>query len=313
MTMTGTPHATTPGVGPRSGWRGVWREPLLHFLLLGSLLFVLFNWWGSGAAGGNRIVVTPGQVDSMFAGFTRTWQRPPTDEELKGLVDDYVREELATREAMALGLDRDDTIIRRRLRQKLEFAAEDTIDSVPPTDAELQSWLDAHAASYRAEASVSFRQVYLSPERRGDAVDADAGKIVAGLAASGPDAPTDGLGDPLMLPSDVERTSRSEVARQFGDEFANAILEVAPGRWAGPVRSGFGVHVVLVRERTDSRALALADVRPLVERDFLFERRKQRLDAMYEGMLRRFRVVIEPRKASPDGASAPPTPTGDGK
>jgi hypothetical protein len=126
-----------------------WQEPLVHFLVLGALLFVAFDRWGAGGAGTSRIVVTPGQIDAMASGFARTWQRPPTEEELKGLLDDHVREEIATREAMALGLDRDDTVIRRRLRQKFEFIAEDSIDATPPTEADLQRWLDAHPADFR--------------------------------------------------------------------------------------------------------------------------------------------------------------------
>ena len=122
----------------------------------------------------HRIVITPGQIDAMVASFARTWQRPPTEPELKGLVDDYVREEMATREAVAIGLDRDDTIIRRRLRQKLEFLAADSVDSVPPTDAELQSWLAEHPDAFRTEGEVAFRQVYLNPEKRGAAVEGDA-------------------------------------------------------------------------------------------------------------------------------------------
>ena len=163
-----------------------WREPLVHFLAIGALLFLVFNWRGGGGPSSNRIVITPGQIDSMVAGFGRTWQRPPTEQELKGLVDDYVREEMATREAMALGLDRDDTVIRRRLRQKLEFVAEDTIDAAPATDAELQAWLDAHPETFRTEPQVAFRQVYLSPDRRGAAVDADARALLAQLSAAGP-------------------------------------------------------------------------------------------------------------------------------
>ena len=288
----------------RRGWSGLWHEPLLHFLLLGALLFLVFNWRGGGGPGSTRIVITPGQIDAMVAGFARTWQRPPAEEELKGLVDDYVREEMATREAMALGLDRDDTIIRRRLRQKLEFAAEDAIDAVPATDAELQAWLDEHAATYRTDPAVAFRQVYLSEDRRGAAVDGDARQLLARLSSAGPEAATDELGDPLMLPREVELSPRTDVARQFGEEFADAVLALETGRWAGPVRSGYGVHIVLVRERTEGRSPTLADVRPLVERDFLSDRRRQRLDAMYEGLLRHYRVTVEPRKAAPQAASA---------
>ena len=292
---------TTSNPGPSRHW---WREPLLHFLAIGALLFLVFNWRGGGAAGSNRIVITPGQIDSMVAAFGRTWQRPPTEQELKGLVDDYVREEMATREAMAMGLDRDDTVIRRRLRQKLEFVAEDTIDATPPTDAQLRAWLDAHPEKFRIEPEVAFRQVYLSPDRRGAAVDDDARKLLARLTVAGPSAAIDDVGDALMLPREVERSSRTEVARQFGEEFADAILKVEPGRWTGPIRSGYGLHLVWVRERQDGRLPALGDVRPLVEREFLADRRKRELDAMYERMLERYRVLVEPRAATSQAADA---------
>jgi hypothetical protein len=118
------------------------REPLVQFLAIGAVLFVIFEWRGGPAS--HRIIITPGQVDALAAGFARTWQRPPNEDELKGLIDEYVREEIATREAIAAGLDRDDTIIRRRLRQKLEFLVEDTSEIAPPTDAELGAWLNAH-------------------------------------------------------------------------------------------------------------------------------------------------------------------------
>ena len=148
----GLPITESEGATERERWdstkRPQWRrwlhEPLAHFLVIGALLFLVFEWRGGSRPGSGRIVITPGQIDTMAATFARTWQRPPTELELKGLVDDHVRMELATREAMALGLDRDDTIIRRRLRQKLEFLVEDTVDAAPPTDAELQAWLDAH-------------------------------------------------------------------------------------------------------------------------------------------------------------------------
>ena len=142
----------------------------MHFLAIGMLLFLVFHWRGGSGPGSDRIVITPGQIDSMVAGFARTWQRPPTEQELKGLLDDYVREEMATREAVAIGLDRDDAIIRRRLRQKLEFMAADSVDATPPTDAELETWLKEHSDMFRTDPEVAFRQVYLSPERHG-AVD----------------------------------------------------------------------------------------------------------------------------------------------
>lgn len=275
------------------------REPLVHFLALGALLFAVSHWRGGG--GSNRIVITPGQIDSMVATFARTWQRPPTEEELKGLVDNYVRDELATREGLALGLDRDDVVIRRRLRQKLEFMVEDSPDAAPITDAELQAWLGQHPDLYRVEPEVAFRQVYVSPDRRGEATERDAKILLAKLSAAGKDVPAN-IGDALMAPRDVERSSHSSIARQFGEEFADEVVKIEPGRWAGPVRSGYGLHLVWVHARDKGRMPALDEVRPQVERDLTQARRRERIDKMYEEMLSRYKVIVEQRPATPRGA-----------
>jgi hypothetical protein len=271
-------------------WR---REPLVQFLAIGALIFVVFQWWGGWGPGSNRIVITSGQIDSLVTGFARTWQRPPTDEELKGLLDELLREEIATREAMAMGLDRDDTVVRRRLRQKLEFLVEDSVDATAPTDAELRAWLDAHPQLFRREPRLTFRQVFLSPDRRKASLEEDARRLREQLSRSGPDTAIETLGDSLMLESDVERATRSDVARLFGEGFAAAILEVEPGRWVGPIRSGYGLHIVLVREREDGRMPTLTEVRPQLDREVTADRRRRQLDAMYARLLERYHVVVE--------------------
>jgi PPIC-type PPIASE domain len=281
------------------------REPLVHFLVLGALLFALSRWLG-GMGAANRIVITPGQIDSLVATFTRTWQRPPTEAELKGLVDDHVRDELAAREAVAMGLDRDDTVIRRRLRQKLEFMAEDLAEAAPVTAADLQDWLDRHPDPFRIDPEVAFRQVFLSPDRRRGAVERDAKVLLTKLSAAGRDVAAD-IGDPSMLPPDVERSTRSSIARQFGDGFADEVLKTEPGRWAGPIRSGYGLHLVWVHARHEGRMPALDEVRPLVERELISARRRQQIDAMYERMLSRYKVVVERRRTDSQGVPA----TGD--
>jgi hypothetical protein len=272
-----------------------WHEPLVHFLAIGALLFLIFNWGGASGGGSSRIVITPGQIDAIVAGYTRTWQRPPNDQELKGQLDEQVREEMATREAMALGLDRDDTVIRRRLRQKLEFMNEDARDAMPPTDAELQAWLDAHPDTFRLEPEVAFRQVYLSLDRRGASAEGEAQRLRNQLSRSGPDTAIEWLGDSVLLPQDVPRSTRADVARQFGNNFADALMTVETGQWVAPVQSTYGVHVLFVREREAARLPALAEIRPQVEREFTADRRRRRLDEMYAGFLERYRVVVEKR------------------
>jgi len=286
-------------------------EPLVLFLLLGGLLFLYFEWrGGSGGPTSNRILITPGLVEHLATSFARTWQRPATDAELKGLVDDYVKEEIATREAVRMGLDRDDTVIRRRLRQKLEFLIEDAAASSSPTDAELQAWMDKHPAAFRAEPEVAFRQVYVSPDRRGDAARADAERLLARLRERGPEVSISDLGDPSMLPAEQPLEPLREVARLFGEEFAKDLLAIEPGQWTGPVESPYGLHLVLVRERVAAAPSALAEIRPLVEREVLAEKRRTELQALYEQLLEKYTVDIEMPKPAPAETAETAAPGG---
>jgi hypothetical protein len=284
--------------------RSLLREPLVQFLLIGAALFLFFRWTGgSGGRDSSRIVIGPGQVEHLAVGFARTWRRPPTQQELKGLIDDYVREEMAAREARSMGLDREDTVIRRRLRQKLEFLVEDAAEAVPPTEAELQAWLDGHPESYRREPQVAFRQVFLSPDRRGEAVETDAERLLRRLESLGPGADIERLGDSIMLPAEFELAPLTVASRMFGNDFAGRLDEIEPGRWTGPVPSGYGLHLVLVRERIEGRAPGLDDVRDAVARDFLTSRRKEQLESMYERLLEQYDVVID--MPEPEPAEAP--------
>jgi parvulin-like peptidyl-prolyl isomerase len=287
------------------------REPLVHFLAIGALIFLVFHLWGGGGPGSNVIVIRPGQVDAIVARFSRTWLRPPTDQELKGLIDDAVREEMAAREAMAMGLDRDDTIIRRRLRQKLEFLAEDAINATPPTDTELQAWLDQNPDAFRSDPQVSYRQVYLNPEKRGATVRTEAEQLLVQLRSQGPDITTEQLGDASMLPAERPLEPMGEVARSFGREFAEELLKAEPGQWTGPLESAYGLHLVFVREKVDGNLPQLGEIRPIVEREFLAERRKRELNKMYEQMLRSYRVTVEQR-AETGGTADAATGTGQG-
>src|SRR5262245_57320238 len=188
------------------------REPLLHFLALGALLFLYFEWRGGGSGpGGTRIVITEGIVRSLSSGFVRTWMRPPTPDELKGLVDEYVKEEIATREAAAMGLDRDDTVIRRRLRQKLEFLAEDAEEQAPPSNAELERWLAAHPEAFPAEERVALRQVFVSGAKRGASTADEARRLLERLRAAGSGTQGRALGDSSLLPPELPLTPLSDV------------------------------------------------------------------------------------------------------
>jgi hypothetical protein len=271
------------------------KEPLGHFLLLGTGLFVVCDMMpqtvGSGETG--HIVVTQGQIEHLATGFAKAWQRPPTPEELAGLVRERVREEVYYREAMALGLDKDDAVIRRRLRQKMEFITNDLAAQAAPSDAELTAYLQAHPDAFRIEPRFTFRQVYLNPEKHKANLARDAAELLAQLRQGGDKADPAELGDRLMLEHQFTALPASEVARLFGQVFADRLAEVSPGQWQGPVDSGYGVHLVLVTERTAERLPALAEVRNAVRRDWDNTRRMEANEQFYQQLLKRYTVTIE--------------------
>jgi hypothetical protein len=277
--------------------RRLLREPLLHFLALGASIFLIAALRAVPSArdtASNRIVVTAGDVQHIADAFARTWQRQPTPAELAGLVDEHVRDEVYYREALALGLDRDDAVVRRQLRQKMEFVVEDAVAGPAPSDADLQVYLDAHPDDFRREPEVSFRHVYLDRDRRGARAVDDAHALIARLARAGPDFDTAALGDPIMLPSDFDHVAASEVARTFGDEFAAALAAVPVSQWSGPIVSGYGLHVVFVRSRTSGRLPALDEVLDEVSRELGAATRKRMVDDAYAARRARYDVVIEP-------------------
>ncbi|MEC9372358.1 MAG: peptidylprolyl isomerase, partial [Planctomycetota bacterium] len=258
------------------------KEPLLHFLLLGAALFALAAVVGGEeeAARDDQIVVTAGKVEHLAAMFGRTWQRPPTAAELKDLVDEHVREEVAFREGVAMGLDRDDAVIRRRVRQKVEFIAEDLAAQVAPTEGELEAFLTAHAEEFRIEPRLWFRQVYFDAEGRGESVEIDA-RETAALLNERPEADASELGDRILLEHAYAGASTREIASVFGEAFAARVAELAPGAWAGPIESAYGSHVVIVDERRDGRIPSLEEVRAAVVREWGDARRREMMDRFY--------------------------------
>jgi PPIC-type PPIASE domain len=268
-------------------------EPLLHFLLLGAALFVAFGFLrDDGVPHQKQIVVSAGKIEHLAALFARTWQRPATREELEGLINDFIREEAAYREGLALGLDRDDTIIRRRLRQKLDFIAEDLASQVEPTEADLTAYLVAHPEDFRTAPRLSFRQVYVNPEQRRHGLDSDVRALVMALN-SDPSADAGGLGDRLQLEHGYANISTRDIARLFGAPFAEAIVALPPGTWQGPILSGYGVHLVIVDERHDGRLPERDAVRDAVRREWENARRQERMEQFYRHLLEKYTIIVE--------------------
>lgn len=276
-----------------TGTRSWLREPLLHFLLLGAGLFLLFRLVGGDSQAPKEIVVTEARVEALAESFARTWMRPPTAQELTGLVDDYVKEEIFYREAVTMGLDRDDVVIRRRLRQKLEFISEDVAAAQEPTEQQLQDYLDAHAEKFVEPDRQSFQQVYFSPERRGEAAVRDAEKLLNELLAGrGPADPAE-AGDPTLLPPGLEAATPQQIANTFGEDFALRVAEAPVGQWTGPIRSSFGWHLLRVAERSPGTTPTLEAIRPIVAREWQSEQRQRLGDQFYQAMRSQYDVRVE--------------------
>jgi hypothetical protein len=281
------------------------REPMAQCVLIGAALFGLHAAVIGGQPKG-EIQVSAEQVAALSTLHRRTWQRPPTAAELNGLVDDWIREEVAVREARALGLDQVDPIIRRRLRQKLEFLAEERADQRQPTDADLRRWLRSHPERYRREPSFTFQQVALDPASPKGTPAQRAATLLALLNSATPPKDVGGLGDPLLL-LDTSYTSVSagEVRRVFGADFAAALPTLKTGVWVGPVPSGYGAHLVRIQAVTPGAALPLEEVREAVERDWRVEERRGERDRAYREWMGRYRIQRPPSLAPAPGEVVP--------
>jgi len=270
------------------------REPLFHFLLIGAVIFVAFRFVsGDETNRPSKIVVTQAQIESLGVGFARTWRRSPTAAELQGLVRDYVREEIYAREAMILRLDKDDTIIRRRLRQKLEFISEDIANQADPSEEQLRAYLTQHLDVFRTDRRFTFEQVYLNPQQRGRNLERDAAQMLAHLQQAGSRADVSSLGDSLMLDYEFNGIPAGEVAKQFGEKFAAKLGELQAGQWQGPIESGYGAHLVLLRQRTEGHIPALEEVRDAVRSAWANAHRVEASEKFYHNLLKRYDVVIE--------------------
>ena len=277
------------------------REPLVHFMLIGAGLFLLFSFMnGPGGDRPNRIIVSPGQVEQLVASFSRTWMRPPTEDEIAGLIKEHVRDEVYYREALAMGLDQNDPLIRRRMRQKLEFLLEDLSSQSEPNDELLMAFLKQHPDKFRSEPCVSFRQVYLNPDKRQN-LEADAVTMLSDLQAG---VKPETLGDPTLCGYKFKSAPQSVIARSFGDAFAQEIVELEPGAWSGPLYSGLGGHLVLVTDRREGRLPELAEIRAEVEREYLAQHRKKLMDVTYRRFLEGYEVVMEQPKEPDYGSNA---------
>jgi hypothetical protein len=280
------------------------REPLVQFLALGAVLFALYGVAGKrNAEAPDKIVVSASRIATLGDGFARTWRRPPSEQELQGLIEDYIRDEVFYREGRAAGLDRDDVVIRRRVRQKMEFLAEDM--SVPePSDEQLAAYLAANPERFRTEDHLTFHQIFLSATRRPNTIESDSKRLASVLARADAAVDATALGDPFLLGEEFRGVTPSKVTGVFGEGFARRMAAMETGRWQGPISSGFGQHFVFISERTSGDLPPLDAVRPAVRREWTNTRRLETEQKLYASLRERYEIVVEaPRAKAAEAAS----------
>lgn len=271
------------------------REPLVHFVLLGAVLFAGIEMFGPRQAGGAdeaTIVVSEDDLRRIAQVWAAQNGRAPTPEEFDALVRDEVREEVLSRQAVALGLDKGDPIIRRRLAQKMDFLAADVAALQDPGEAELRAWYAAQGERFAEAPRISFHHLYFSADRGGAARD-DAAAALARVSDGG--APG---ADPFMFRDFYVERTPEQVTREFGAAFAEALFKLRPGGWSGPVQSGYGWHLVEVDALLPGRVPAFEEVAPEVREAWLRDRQRELSENAYAVMLARYRVEV------PDGALA---------
>jgi hypothetical protein len=269
------------------------KEPLLHFAVMAAMILGVYGLIENRETDApDRITITASRIEHLASVFAKTWQRPPNETELKGLIDDYVKDEIYSREAVKIALDRDDAIIRRRLRQKMEFLNEAAADQLIPTDAELATYLSDHRKDFEIAPAVAFKQIFLSSQRHGEKAERETGSLLKVLLTA-PEVDTSTLGDPTMLPAEVPLSTKTVITQTFGASFADAIIGQKPKQWAGPFKSEFGFHLVQVTEHRAGRVPELSEVRDEVQREWKNAKRRQLEDARMKELLRLYDVRIE--------------------
>lgn len=277
-------------------WRRVVREPLVHFLFAGVVLFAaatLIQRFGNGSAAANRIQVSAAEIQRLQEVWTRQWGHAPDSTQTQNLINDYIRDEVMYREALASGLDKEDTIIRRRLVEKMEFLSQE-LASADPSEQDLQAYFQQNREKFRVPAQMAFTHIYFSTAKRGSNAEGDAARALAKLriARTSADA-VSGVGDAFMLQNHYPLQTQQQIMELFGEEFARELFQAEPGAWYGPIRSSYGFHLVQALQTLPSRVPELAEVRSEVRTDFKNQRLQIASERFYGQLRKRYRVDID--------------------
>jgi peptidyl-prolyl cis-trans isomerase C len=284
------------------------REPLLHFLFIGAAIYLLYGAFAETLPEDTdkTIVVSAAEIEWMKTSWQKRWNRPPTTGEFEGLIQQYIRETVLYREALTMGLNKHDQVIRRRLAQKLEFLAKDLVALTSPTDEELVAYFNANQDRYQEPTLYTFTQVFIDPDKRGDATLNDAEAIKATLVARG-DAIEDAgaLGDAFMLQNYYPGKDQVEIQKQFGSGFTQSLVDLSPGEWHGPVLSGYGTHLVYVSHISEPSPPVFSEVRDQVVQDWTAKKSEELNEQFYANLRDSYTIVIEEPVAEDEVAVLP--------
>ena len=277
--------------------KNIIKDPLFHFLLIGFAIFALYSVMNKDSTSSSTNVINVGasDIDQLKALWQKQWQRPPTKQELDGLVESHIREQVFYREALAMGLDKDDTIVRRRLMQKIEFLVADVSLPEEPEASALQKYYQNNLDRYREPARLSFSHIYFSVDQRGERAEQEAKAVLGSLIKTGANSnyPAD-YGDRFMLQSSYVDRTTEEIARDFGQQFVDQLTALSPQQWHGPVMSGYGLHLVYISNVEASRVSEFEEVKEQVKNDYLFELRKEANVKVYQKLRERYVINVTP-------------------
>ncbi len=272
------------------------REPLVQFLFLGGLIYLAYAFFAPQTEEENErsIVVNASKVQWMHNSWQQRWNRLPTKEELDGLIQQYIKETVLYKEAVYMGLDKGDGIIRRRLAQKVEFLAKDLVIYTPPTEEDLKKYYEEHQDKYKPDVTYTFTQIYFDPDKRGDSTLDDANKVKEKLVAQGSMLQKiEGLGDDYMTANYFVANTPMEIRKNFGSGFAQSVMELKAGVWHGPVLSGFGTHLVFINEIVSPPVPPLEEIKARVLEDWISDKREELNDEFYKALKAEYTIVVE--------------------
>jgi len=288
------------------------REPLVHFLLIGAVLFGIYSFTQAGRtayASSKQIQLSLDELTRLALLFQSQWRREPTPEEFNRLVENRVQGEILYREALAMGLDKDDEIVKRRMAQKMQFLAEDVGTAHEPTGAELKSWFEKNNAKFTQPGRVSFRHLYFSPDVRGARAREDAVKALSQIAGQREDTKlAASLADPFMFQDYYRDRAPEYLGKEFGPQFAQAVTKLAPGSWQGPIESGFGWHLVFVDTVIPGRLPAFEEIEPDVKTAWLNEQKSLAWEKAYRDMRAKYTVLLPAPPDNAEGSAATSSP-----